>query len=80
MFRRLESSAKLRMLVDNVESADAYRKLADHLRATVIGLAQPAAPSQADDQARRQIIRKNPPPWPRTDKARSSTSRAHKRA
>jgi long-chain acyl-CoA synthetase len=38
---RVLTSEHIRSLVENAEGAGAYRKLADHLRATVIGLSQP---------------------------------------
>jgi long-chain acyl-CoA synthetase len=72
------TSANLHSLVQDVEGAGAYRKLADHLRAVVIGLSQSiprpkqsiAAVPQSTEQAA---------PRPSTEKARGSIKRAHGR-
>jgi long-chain acyl-CoA synthetase len=48
--------ASLRMLVENIEGAGAYRKLADHLRAVVIGLAQPAMRSKPAASAAKKTV------------------------
>jgi long-chain acyl-CoA synthetase len=73
------TNTDLRALVQNVEGAGAYRKVADQLRATVIGLVQPISRPEPPSEA---VLR----PAGRTDqrssthKARSSTQRAHGRA
>ncbi|MBV8358809.1 MAG: AMP-binding protein [Deltaproteobacteria bacterium] len=70
----------LRMLVEDVEGAGAYRKLADHLRATVIGLSQPAARPRLTAKLAAKSSKKTVAAHPLPDKAGGGRSHAHKRA
>jgi len=72
------TNAELRMLVENIEGASAYRKLADHLRATVIGLSQSAPRPRRSADGLPQSSEKNA--QRRTTHKAGKTGRAHKRA
>ena len=73
------TNADLGLLAQDVEGAGAYRKLADHLRGTVIGLLQPIPPPRRATDG----VSKSPEKTTRprsTDKSHSELTRAHKRA
>jgi long-chain acyl-CoA synthetase len=76
---RVITNAGLRALVENIDGAGAYRKVADHLRATVIGLSQPVprllrAPDGLPKSGKKSAQRGS------IQKARGNPTRAHKRA
>ncbi len=73
------TSGDLQTLVKDIEGAGAYRKLADYLRATVIGLSQHISPPRRPTN----VVPKSPEetaPRSSTHKAHSNPTRAHKRA
>ena len=74
------TNTDLRMLVEDIEGAGAYRKLADHLRATVIGLSQPAARPKLTTKLAAKSPKKTVAARPSPDKVDVARGRAHKRA
>jgi long-chain acyl-CoA synthetase len=70
------TNASLRMLVENIEGAGAYRKLADHLRAIVIGLSEPVTRPKLAAGSPKKTVSARPSP----DKASIGRRRADQRA
>jgi long-chain acyl-CoA synthetase len=77
---RVITNADLRLLVQDTEGAGAYRRLADHLRAIVIGLAQPAAPPMSPTKLAAKSSDKSPGARRSRVKAPTTERRAHRRA
>ena len=75
----LITNAELRMLVESIEGAGAYRQVADHLRAAVIGLSQPNPRRIRPIEGVPVSAAKSAPPHS-APKAQTNTTRAHKRA
>jgi long-chain acyl-CoA synthetase len=73
------TNADLRSLVEDVEGAGAYRKIADHLRTTVLNLSEPR-PRPRQSTAAIERSAGNNTSRPSTHKASGDKRRAHGRA
>jgi 1-acyl-sn-glycerol-3-phosphate acyltransferase len=74
------TNSELRKLVEDIEGTGAYRRIADHLHAAVVGLLPPV-PRPKRKTSRRSDLTDEVASQPQSQKAsHAQTARAHKRA